>query len=286
MFKTSESNESAGTPNVLTIAGSDSGGGAGIQADLKTFSALNIYGLSVITALTAQNTLGVSAVEKVSAEMVGLQLTAVFDDINIDAVKIGMLGDTNVTEVVAEKLTEYQPRWIVIDPVMIATSGDCLLEKKALKTLTNLLFPLATLITPNLYEAQALLNEQKVNEKNSVIEQSMPKTRMIEIARELSNRYNCAVLLKGGHANETSNESNDLLYAEGEFQWFNGQRVSTKNTHGTGCTLSSAIAAYLAHGHALKVAIKEAKNYIQIAIEKSDELQVGKGNGPVQHNVF
>jgi len=288
-------------PNILTIAGSDSGGGAGIQADLKTFSALNVYGLSVITALTAQNTKGVSAVETASAEIVSKQLTAVFDDIDIAAVKIGMLADAKLIEVVAEKLAKYQPKWVVLDPVMIATSGDYLLEKSAIKTLTNSLFPLATLITPNLHEAQALLLEKElINQKGkdqsidieqsmskqSTLKQSVSKEAMLETAKELSDSYDCAVLLKGGHANEESNESNDLLYVEGEFHWFSGQRVNTKNTHGTGCTLSSAIASYLALGHSLTSAVKEAKHYIQLAIEKSDELQVGRGNGPVQHNVF
>jgi len=276
-------------PNVLTIAGSDSGGGAGIQADLKTFSALNVYGLSVITALTAQNTKGVSAVETASAEIVSKQLTAVFDDIDIAAVKIGMLGDAKIIDVVSEKLASYKPKWLVLDPVMIATSGDYLLEKEAVKTLTSSLFPLATLITPNLHEAQALLKDKEKNREelneNLMLKQSVSKTTMLETARELSTSYSCAVLLKGGHANETSNESNDLLYMDGEHHWFKGQRVATNNTHGTGCTLASAIAAYLALGHPIISAIKEAKDYIQLAIEKSDELNVGKGNGPVQHNV-
>lgn len=260
--------------NVLTIAGSDSGGGAGIQADIKTFSALGVYGLSVVTAVTAQNTQGVLAVETISSEVVEKQLKAVFDDINIGAVKIGMLSQTALIKVVAQQLRHYKPKWLVLDPVMIATSGDRLLDDEAIEILKTTLLPLATIITPNLHEAAALLVGKAIQTESD----------MLNAAQQLSDQYGCSVLLKGGHV-EDLNESNDLLYSVGNFEWLKGTRIATQNTHGTGCTLSAAIAAHLAKGELLVNAVKQAKQYIQQAIEHADELNVGKGKGPVKHQI-
>ncbi|OLQ93139.1 bifunctional hydroxymethylpyrimidine kinase/phosphomethylpyrimidine kinase [Vibrio panuliri] len=260
------------TPIVLTIAGSDSGGGAGIQADIKAISATGSYACSVITAITSQNTQGVSAIFPIPLEHVASQLDAVFTDLNIVAVKIGMLADSNIIEVVASKIKQYQPQHLIVDPVMVATSGDLLLEQSAISTLKSQLLPLADIITPNLPEGAAL-TEQSVPQS----EQAM--NAMIADLRALGAG---AVLLKGGHLEHDQN-SNDLLITRDSVELISAKRHATKNTHGTGCTLSSAIASYLAQGNDVTQSVKLAKEYISQAIAHADELAVGQGHGPVHH---
>lgn len=260
------------TPIVLTIAGSDSGGGAGIQADIKAISATGGYACSVITALTAQNTQGVRAICPVPIEHVESQLDAVFSDLNIAAVKVGMLAESKIIEAVAEKIRQYKPTYVVVDPVMVATSGDLLLERSAISTLKTTLIPLADLITPNLPEGAAL-TDKPVPETEAAME------NLIDDLRSLAPG---AILLKGGHLKQTKN-SNDLLITPDEAELIPGERVATRNTHGTGCTLSSAIASYLAQGKDLKAAIVCAKDYITRALQNADELNVGQGRGPVNH---
>ncbi|OEF51334.1 bifunctional hydroxymethylpyrimidine kinase/phosphomethylpyrimidine kinase [Enterovibrio norvegicus] len=260
------------TPIVLTIAGSDSGGGAGIQADIKAISATGGYACSVITAITAQNTQGVSAIFPIPVEHVSHQLDAVFSDLNIVAVKIGMLADADIIKVVAHKLRQYQPQYLVVDPVMVATSGDVLLENSAIHALKNALLPLADIITPNLPEGAALTGKP------------LPKSEadmqaMIDDLRLLGAK---TVLLKGGHLEQDEN-SNDLLILSDRVETLSAKRINTKNTHGTGCSLSSAIASYLAQGHDLERAAFLGKSYISQAIAHSDELNIGKGHGPVNH---
>lgn len=257
--------------NVLTIAGSDSGGGAGIQADLKTFSALGTYGASVITALTAQNTRAVTAIHDVPPDFVGAQLDAVFDDISIDAVKIGMLSRPEIIAVVAERLQRYGADPIVLDPVMVAKSGDRLLQPEAVAALRERLLPLATVITPNLPEAGVLLD----------VEPPTDQAGMIEAAAALRALGPRAVLLKGGH--RESGDSTDVLDDGGEPEILRAARIATTNTHGTGCTLSAAIAALLGRGLPLRTAIDQAKAYITAAIQAADQLVVGHGHGPVHH---
>ena len=252
----------------LTIAGSDSCGGAGIQADIKTMTMNGVYAMSVITALTAQNTIGVRAVEEVTPEFLGQQIDAVFEDIVPDAVKIGMVPSGELMGVIAERLRYYQAKNIVIDPVMVATSGSPLMRTEAVQTLIDELFPLATVVTPNIPEAQVLCGSFVKN-----------KEEMTETAKKIGDAYHCAVLLKGGHS---VNDANDLLYTEGGFQWFEGKRIANPNTHGTGCTLSSAIAANLAKGANLPDAVKSAKTYISGAL--SAMLDLGRGAGPMMHN--
>ncbi len=259
------------TPTALTIAGSDSGGGAGIQADLKAFSALGVYGCSVIAALTAQNTRAVTGVLDVAPEFVRAQMDAVFDDIAVDAVKIGMLSRPETIAAVAEGLTAHKPRHVVLDPVMVAKSGDALLQAEAVASLRDLLLPLATVITPNLPEAATLLGEDPVAE---VEEMEGCAERLLALGAG-------AVLLKGGHF--TTSESPDLLHDGNAPTWFHARRVDTANTHGTGCTLSSAIAAGLARGLDLGDAVSQAKAYIGAAIAAADILNVGGGHGPVHH---
>lgn len=260
------------TPIALTIAGSDSGGGAGIQADLKAFSALGVYGASVLTALTAQNTVGVSAIHAVDPGFIRQQIDAVFDDIAVDAVKIGMLGTPAVIDTVRQGLVAHRPRWVVLDPVMVAKSGDALLAEEAVAALRDDLVPLAHMITPNLPEAARLLSRAEIGEKDE----------MPAVAEALLALGPKAVLLKGGHL--TGAESADLfLDSNGIREWLPGKRVATKNTHGTGCTLSSAIAAGLAKGLDLLAATQAAKRYIADAIAAADELRVGQGHGPVHH---
>lgn len=259
------------TPIVLTIAGSDSGGGAGIQADIKAISATHSYAASVITALTAQNTQGVSGIYPIEPAFVASQLDAVFTDLNIVAVKIGMLSDSKIIQVVADKLKQYQPQHIVLDPVMVATSGDMLLEESAVASLKQYLLPLADLITPNLPEAAALTG------------QSVPQTKaqmhqLIDAIRVLDAK---ACLLKGGHL-ESDADSVDLLIAHDVYE-LSAKRVATQNTHGTGCTLSSAIASYLAQGHELAHAVLLGKTYLTQALSYANELAVGQGHGPVHH---
>ncbi len=258
-------------PTALTIAGSDSGGGAGIQADLKTFSALGVYGASVLTALTAQNTRQVTAIHDVPAAFVARQIDAVFEDIRIDAVKIGMLSHVPIIEAVAERLRHWRPRWIVLDPVMVAKSGDRLLRAEAVEALRRHLLPLADLITPNLPEAAVLLGEEPVTERRA----------MGRVAARLQGLGARNVLLKGGHLGDA--ESPDLLLYGGELHWLEGERVATRNTHGTGCTLSSAIAAWLARGRPLPEAVDLAKRYLTGALRHAGELGIGHGHGPVHH---
>ncbi|MDQ0268490.1 bifunctional hydroxymethylpyrimidine kinase/phosphomethylpyrimidine kinase [Cytobacillus purgationiresistens] len=251
----------------LTIAGSDSGGGAGIQADLKSFAANGVYGMSVITAITAQNTVEVRSVQDIDLPIVKDQISAVLDDIQVDAVKIGMLSSEGTVEVVAKELIHYQPRNIVLDPVMISKGGHHLLREQAMEALILKMLPLATLITPNIPEAEVITN-RSIKTKEDM------KAACIEI-HALGP---AAVLLKGGHL---EGEPEDLLYDGNDFYWIAGKRIHTKNTHGTGCTLSSAIAANLAKDMPLLEAVKEAKKYILIAIENS--LELGNGHGPTHH---
>lgn len=259
------------TAIALTIAGSDSGGGAGIQADLKTFSALGVYGCSVITALTAQNTRAVTAIFEVDPGFVRAQMDAVFDDLDVKAVKIGMLSRPEVIVAVAAGLRHWQPGWVVLDPVMVAKSGDRLLREEAVAALRDELLPLADLITPNLSEAAVLLGEEPVRER----------ARMGRVAARLQGLGAKNVLLKGGHLGGPT--SPDLLLFGGELHWLESERIATRNTHGTGCTLSSAIAAYLAHGRPLPEAVARAKDYLTAALRAADQLAVGHGHGPVHH---
>lgn len=261
----------APTPIALTIAGSDSGGGAGIQADLKTFSALGVYGASVIAALTAQNTREVRAIFDVAPDFIAAQMDCVFDDLDVGATKIGMLSQPTVIERVAEVLRTRKISPVVLDPVMVAKSGDNLLQPEAVATLRRDLLPLATVITPNLPEAAALLGQ--VPARN---EEEMRAT-----AAALLDLGAKAVLLKGGHLD--SDKSIDLFFDGTTTLALPAKRVATKNTHGTGCSLSSAIAAYLARGFALDEAIGGAKTYISNAIAAADSLTIGQGHGPVHH---
>lgn len=251
----------------LSIAGSDCSGGAGIQADLKTMTMNGVYAMSAITALTAQNTTGVSAILEVTPEFLHQQLDAVFEDIPPDAVKIGMVSSVPLIEVIAERLRYYQARNIVVDPVMGATSGSSLIQSSAVTVLKERLLPLAVLVTPNIPEAEILAGMAIRDEKD-----------MEEAAKRIHGSCGCAVLLKGGHR---INDANDLLYtAEGK-RWFLGRRIDNPNTHGTGCTLSSAIAANLAKGYALPDAVEKAKEYISGAL--SAMLDLGRGSGPMDH---
>ncbi len=251
----------------LTIAGSDSSGGAGIQADIKTMTAHGVYAMSAITALTAQNTTGVYGIFEVTPEFLANQLDCIFTDIFPDAVKTGMVASPALIEVIDDKLTAYHARNIVVDPVMVATSGARLISEDAVQLLTARLFPLAALITPNIPEAAALTG----------LSITTPD-EMLAAARQLHERYGCAVLLKGGHQ---TNTANDLLYTSGSCTWFEGKRIGNPNTHGTGCTLSSAIASNLACGMALPDAIRNAKEYISGALAAG--LSLGHGSGPLNH---
>jgi hydroxymethylpyrimidine/phosphomethylpyrimidine kinase len=258
-------------PNVLTIAGSDSGGGAGIQADLKTFSALGVYGASVITALTAQNTRGVTAIHTPDAAFVAAQLDAVFSDIHIDAVKIGMLATAPIVRVVAAALRQYRPRHVVLDTVMVSKSDHALLAPDAIAALREELLPLASLVTPNLPEAAALLNSEPANDDTAMRRQGQS---LLALGAQ-------AVLMKGGHL--AAAESPDwLVQASGELR-LSGPRVQVKSTHGTGCTLSSAIAALVPRRTDLASAVTDAKAYLTGALEQSVRLEVGGGIGPVHH---
>ena len=251
----------------LSIAGSDCSGGAGIQADLKTMTMNGVYAMSVITALTAQNTTGVRSIQESTPEFLRDQLDAVFEDIRPDAVKIGMVPTAALIRVIAERLKFYWVENIVVDPVMVATSGSALMQNDAVQTLVEELLPLCTLVTPNIPEAQVL--------SGMTIES---KKEMIAAARAMGDRFHCAVLLKGGHS---VNDANDLLYADGELTWFHGRRINNPNTHGTGCTLSSAIAANLAKGYTLAESVRQAKNYISGALAAM--LDLGRGAGPMDH---
>ena len=251
----------------LTIAGSDSSGGAGIQADLKTMLANGVYGMSAITALTAQNTTGVTAIMQVSPEFLGQQIDAVFSDIYPDAVKTGMVADGELIKVIAERLRFYKAANIVVDPVMIATSGARLISQEAVKVLEEELLPIATVVTPNIPEGEVL----------SGISIS-DKADMEKAAKIICDRFGCAVLLKGGHS---ISDADDLLYEKGGTRWFKGRRIDNPNTHGTGCTLSSAIASGLAKGFTLDQSVVRAKEYISGAL--SAMLDLGKGSGPLHH---
>ena len=253
---------------VLSIAGSDCSGGAGIQADIKTMTMNGVYAMSAVTALTAQNTTGVYAVEEASPLFLKQQLDAVFGDIFPDAVKIGMVSSAELIEVIADRLKFYNAKNIVVDPVMVATVGSSLIKSDAVKTLAEQLLPLAAVVTPNIPEAQ-VLSEIVITDKED----------MEKAAKLIGDTYGCAVLLKGGHS---INDANDLLYSEGRFVWFSGRRIDNPNTHGTGCTLSSAVASNLAKGFSLEESIKKAKKYISGAL--SAMLDLGKGSGPMQHN--
>jgi hydroxymethylpyrimidine/phosphomethylpyrimidine kinase len=260
------------TPIVLTIAGSDSGGGAGIQADVKAISATGSYACSVLTALTAQNTQGVSGIFPVDPAFIEQQLDAVFSDLNVIAVKVGMLADSAVIHAVAKKLNQYQPAHLVVDPVMVATSGDLLLEHSAIDTLKSELIPLADVITPNLPEAAALLDSKVPGNQAEM-------SAMVDGLRQLGAK---SVLLKGGHL-EHDADSTDLLILADNIVTLSSMRVATNNTHGTGCTLSSATASYLAQGESLTDAVQHAKRYITVALQHADKLKIGQGHGPVHH---
>ncbi len=259
------------TAIAVTIAGSDSGGGAGIQADLKTFSALGVYGASVLTALTAQNTLGVSAVHDVPAQFVAAQIDAVYGDLAVKATKIGMLSQPAIIETVAAGLKAHKTGPVVLDPVMVAASGDPLIADAAVDVLRSVLLAKAALITPNLHEAARLLASDVATDRVAMERQ----------AEKLLDLGPAAVLLKGGHGE--GRQAADLLLSEAGRRWFVAPRIATRNTHGTGCTLSSAIAAGLARGASLEDAVAAAKAYIQAAIEGADRLSIGSGHGPVHH---
>jgi hydroxymethylpyrimidine/phosphomethylpyrimidine kinase len=251
----------------LTIAGSDSSGGAGIQADIKSMTMNGVFAMSAITALTAQNTLGVTGISEVTPEFLGLQIDAVFTDIPPDAVKVGMVSSSALIRVIAAKLRQYGARNVVVDPVMVATSGARLISEDAVGTLTSELLPLATVITPNIPEAEVLAGREIKSASD-----------MEAAAREIDDKYGCAVLCKGGHQ---LNDANDFLWRDGGGKWFNGKRIDNPNTHGTGCTLSSAIAANLAKGATLDEAVDRAKAYLSGALAAM--LDLGHGRGPMNH---
>ena len=251
----------------LTIAGSDCSGGAGIQADLKTMTMNGVYAMSAITALTAQNTTGVRAIQESTPDFLKQQIDAVFEDIYPDAVKIGMVASGQLIRIIGDRLRYYHAKNVVIDPVMVASSGSALIKTDAVQTLIEELLPISVLITPNIPEAQVL--------SGCTIEN---KEDMLRAAKQIGDSYHCAVLLKGGHS---INDANDLLYANGELTWFEGRHINNPNTHGTGCTLSSAITANLAKGFTLTESVQRAKNYISGALAAM--LDLGKGSGPMNH---
>lgn len=261
--------ENGGTnmKTALTIAGSDSSGGAGIQADIKTMLSNGVYAMSAITALTAQNTTGVSDIMNATPEFLREQLDCIFTDIYPDAVKSGMVSSRELIQVIAEKLRQYQARHIVVDPVMVATSGAKLISDDAIDTLKKELFPIADILTPNIPEAEVLSGRKILSTED-----------MEWAAAEISRQYDCAVLLKGGHH---LNDANDFLYYSGAGKWFMGERIPNPNTHGTGCTLSSAIASNLAKGYDMEDSVKRAKDYISGALRAM--LNLGKGSGPMNH---
>lgn len=251
----------------LTIAGSDSSGGAGIQADIKTMTMNGVFAMSAITALTAQNTTGVQGIYEVSPDFLGQQIDSVFSDIRPDAVKIGMVSSTRLIDAIADKLSGYHAQNIVVDPVMVATSGSKLISDDAIYALKERLLPMATVLTPNIPEAEVLSGMEVKSSED-----------MIAAAKAISDTYHCAVLCKGGHQ---LNDANDLLYRGGSYRWFNGKRIDNPNTHGTGCTLSSAIASNLAKGYDLDTAVERAKAYISGALGAM--LDLGAGSGPMNH---
>ena len=251
----------------LSIAGSDSCGGAGIQADLKTMTMNGVYAMSAITALTAQNTTGVRSIQDSSPEFLKDQIDAVFEDIFPDAVKIGMVSSAELIKVIAERLTFYKAKNIVVDPVMVATSGASLIRTEAVSALEKELIPIAYLVTPNIPEAEMLTGNKIVTRDD-----------MQKSAKQIAEAYGCNVLLKGGHS---VNDASDLLYSDGQAQWLEGKKINNPNTHGTGCTLSSAIASNLAKGYGLADSVKRAKEFISGAL--SAMLDLGQGSGPMNH---
>jgi len=251
----------------LSIAGSDSCGGAGIQADIKTMTLNGVYAMSAITALTAQNTTGVRGVQEATPEFLAQQIDAVFEDIRPDAVKIGMVSSAELIRTIAERLKFHKAVNVVVDTVMVATSGARLINEDAIDVLKNELIPLATLVTPNIPEAE-VLSRMKIQNKDD----------MLKAANIISEAYHCAVLLKGGHS---VSDANDLLYDKGSYKWFCGKRIVNPNTHGTGCTLSSAIASNLAKGYDLESSVQRAKDYISGALAAM--LDLGQGSGPMNH---
>ena len=251
----------------LTIAGSDSSGGAGIQADIKTMTMHGVYAMSAITAMTAQNTTGVRAIQESTPEFLRQQLDAVFEDIRPDAIKIGMVSSSELIRVIAHRLRFYGAGNVVVDPVMVATAGSSLIRQEAVQILIRELLPMASLVTPNIPEAQ-VLSGLTIRDRDD----------MIAAAKKIGDDCRCAVLLKGGHS---LNDANDLLYANGKVRWFDGKRIDNPNTHGTGCTLSSAITANLALGYNLTESIHRAKEYLSGAL--SAMLNLGKGSGPLDH---
>ena len=253
----------------LTIAGSDSSGGAGIQADIKTMTANGVYAMSAVTAITAQNTTGVRSIYQVTPDILKDQLDMVFEDIFPDAVKTGMVASEGLIKVIAESLKKYNAKNIVVDPVMVATSGAKLIDDKAVEVLKKELIPLSTLITPNIPEAEVL---SEINIASS--------EDMLKAAESISKRFGCSILLKGGHS---INDANDLLYSQGSYKWLMGKRIANPNTHGTGCTLSSAVASNLAKGFDIERSAINAKEYISAAL--SAQLDLGHGSGPLDHMV-
>ena len=251
----------------LSIAGSDSCGGAGIQADIKTMTMNGVYAMSAITALTAQNTTGVRSIQDSSPEFLKDQIDAVFEDIFPDAVKIGMVSSAELIKVIAERLTFYKAKNIVVDPVMVATSGASLIRTEAVSALEKELIPIAYLVTPNIPEAE-MLTGNKIATRDD----------MLKSAKQIAEAYGCNVLLKGGHS---VNDASDLLYSDGQAQWLEGKKINNPNTHGTGCTLSSAIASNLAKGYGLADSVKRAKEFISGAL--SAMLDLGQGSGPMNH---
>ena len=251
----------------LTIAGSDSSGGAGIQADIKTMMANGVFAMSAITALTAQNTTGVEAILNATPEFLGQELDCIFTDIYPDAVKIGMVSDKELICMIAAKLKQYDAKNVVVDPVMVATSGARLISEDAIETLKAELFPLAKILTPNIPETEELTGMKITSAAD-----------MEAAAKKISETYHCAVLCKGGHK---LNDANDLLWSEGKGRWFSGKRIDNPNTHGTGCTSSSAIASNLAKGFDLETSVERAKDYISGAVAAM--LDLGKGSGPMDH---
>ncbi|WP_318743989.1 bifunctional hydroxymethylpyrimidine kinase/phosphomethylpyrimidine kinase [Treponema sp.] len=254
--------------SVLTIAGSDSIGGAGIQADIKSITCNGCYAMTAITAMTAQNTLGVKSIQESSPEFLEDQIDAIFADIVPDAVKIGMVSNRKLIEIISRKLKEYGAKNIVLDPVMVATSGAKLISEDAIEILKENLIPLATLITPNIPESE-ILSGMKIETEE----------QMVYAAKHISEKFKTAVLVKGGHS---INDANDVLYTDGKFLWFPQERIENSNTHGTGCTLSSAIASHLAKGEPIECAINSAKKYLTECLKAG--LDLGKGSGPLMHN--
>ncbi|MEE8362498.1 MAG: bifunctional hydroxymethylpyrimidine kinase/phosphomethylpyrimidine kinase [Dehalococcoidia bacterium] len=258
-------------PRAMTIAGSDSGGGAGIQADLKTFAALGVYGMSALTAITAQNTLGVTAVQEVSLDVIAAQIDAVVSDIGVDAVKVGMLSSAEIVELVADKVGEHSLPNLVVDPVMVATSGDRLLKDSAVESLRSSLIPLAAVVTPNLAEAEVLTGRRPETIKE-----------MQDAAARIADLGARTVLVKGGHLEDApQGEAVDVLYQGGAFHLLTDEFIDTENTHGTGCTLSSGIAAGLAHGWPVLEAVAAAKAYLTEGLRAA--FPVGQGHGPPSH---